>query len=250
MKAEHDWLATPEQNYEEAAWELALYRLILHERDTVKANMTQEDEAQIQRLAEKNTPHILKMMGQQAKRGRRTHFRSGYGIRIFKAAAFMILMMNMALTIAAASNGYVRAKVIQFLTEINESYMEMGFVECEDAVNLPESWQASFYPTYIPKGYELLVSNANDAISEAEYVDDQGNRLTIRVCGTTAFGRLNTENAEIVQTEVGGIPAILLRQPYDETHMLWANGDHSFFVGGPDDETVRQVAESIRLIRK
>ena len=47
---------TPEENYENAALELALYRMLQHEREMVKADSSEDDEKETQRITAESTP--------------------------------------------------------------------------------------------------------------------------------------------------------------------------------------------------
>ena len=51
MAVEQGKLKTPEENYEDAALELALYRMLRHEHEMVKANSSEDDEKETQRIA-------------------------------------------------------------------------------------------------------------------------------------------------------------------------------------------------------
>ena len=51
---------TPEENYENAALELALYRMLQHEREMVKADSSEDDEKETQRITAESTPRTEK----------------------------------------------------------------------------------------------------------------------------------------------------------------------------------------------
>ena len=139
---------------------------------------------------------------------------------------------------------------MDFLTEINASYMSMGFRETELEIDVPENWEGSYYPTFLPKEYMLQSSKSDGGISEAEYTDVQGCILRITECSITAINRVNTENAEISHVKVHGVNATVLKQPYGEIDIVWANGDRYFIVSSNDYDTALAVAESMKLIQK
>ena len=59
MKSDHEKINTPEENYEAASLELALYRIMRHDHDAVKAAMSEDDENELSRIAEEKMPHML-----------------------------------------------------------------------------------------------------------------------------------------------------------------------------------------------
>ena len=248
MDVEQGKLRTPEENYEDAALELALYRMLRHECDTIKERASEDEEAETIRMAEKSTQRMFDLIDRHTRKkyGERNFGR--YGVRLLKVAALAILVLNLGLTVVTATSATVRAKVIEFLTEINTSYM--GFRESGLDIEVPEDWEESYYPTFIPDGYVLRFSNTNGGISEAEYTNAQGDKLLIRICDITADNRINTEGARISRTTVQGVNATVLQQPYEKVDVVWANGDRYFIVSSNDYETTLSVAESIKLIQK
>lgn len=249
MAVEQGKLKTPEENYEDAALELALYRMLRHEHEMVKANSSEDDEKETQRIAAESTPRIFALIERRTKRREGNSFKR-QSARFLKAVACVVLVANMGLTIATATSAPVRAKVMDFLTEINASYMSMGFRETELEIDVPENWEGSYYPTFLPKEYMLQSSKSDGGISEAEYTDVQGCILRITECSITAINRVNTENAEISHVKVHGVNATVLKQPYGEIDIVWANGDRYFIVSSNDYDTALAVAESMKLIQK
>ena len=191
MAVEQGKLKTPEENYEDAALELALYRMLRHEHEMVKANSSEDDEKETQRIAAESTPRIFALIERRTKRREGNSFKR-QSARFLKAVACVVLVANMGLTIATATSAPVRAKVMDFLTEINASYMSMGFRETELEIDVPENWEGSYYPTFLPEGYMLQFSESDKGKNEAEYTDVQGETLRIkdkRREHEAAFGR-------------------------------------------------------------
>lgn len=249
MAVEQGKLKTPEENYEDAALELALYRMLRHEHEMVKANSSEDDEKETQRIAAESIPRIFTLIERHTKRRKENSFKR-QSARFLKAVACVVLVANMGLTIATATSAPVRAKVMDFLTEINASYINMGFRETGVEIDVPENWEGSYYPTFLPKEYMLQSSKSDGGISEAEYTDVQGCILRITECSITVINRVNTENAEISHVKVHGVNATVLKQPYGEIDIIWANGDRYFIVSSNDYDTALAVAESMKLIQK
>ena len=240
---------TPEENYEDAALELALYRMLQHEHEMVKTDSSEDDEKETQRIAAESTPRIFTLIERHTKRRKENSFKR-QSARFLKAVACVVLVANMGLTIATATSAPVRAKVMDFLTEINASYINMGFRETGVEIDVPENWEGSYYPTFLPEGYMLQFSESDKGKSEAEYTDVQGETLRITECNITAMNRINTESADVSYVKVHGANATVLKQPYGEIDIVWANGDRYFIVSSNDYDTALAVAESMKLIQK
>ena len=76
MAVEQGKLKTPEENYEDAALELALYRMLRHEHEMVKANSSEDDEKETQRIAAESTPRIFALIERRTKRREGNSFKS------------------------------------------------------------------------------------------------------------------------------------------------------------------------------
>lgn len=249
MNRQNETICTPEENYEAASLELAIYRTLKREHDTVMADMSEEDETELSRIAEEKMPRMLSFIDKQMKR---TAMRSNVwrqGWRALATAALIALIFNMGLTVAVATSGSVRAKVIRFLMEMNDSYMSIGFTENEEVI-IPKEWQGRYYPTYIPQGYFIQRCISRAGTNMVEYGNPEGNTITIEVCDTNSFGRINTKNAEIDSIQLHAVEATVLRQPSGEVCIIWSLGDRYFSVIGHDYDVVLAVAESIAVIQK
>ena len=242
MAVEQGKLRTPEENYEDAALELALYRMLRHEHEMVKANSSEDDKKETQRIAAESTPRIFALIERHTKRREGNSFKR-QSARFLKAVACVVLVANMGLTIATATSAPVRAKVMDFLTEINASYMSMGFRETELEIDVPENWEGSYYPTFLPEGYMLQFSESDKGKNEAEYTDVQGETLRITECNITVINRINTENAEVSHVKVHGVNATVLKQPYIGKH------PESFQIASEKWKLSRAWVNSLRIIR-
>lgn len=250
MIAENETLKTPEENYEAAALELAIYRMLKRDCDDAKASLSREAAEELAQAAEKSMPRMLKLIDRQTRNIALRQMLQKQGFHILKTAAVIVLVLNMGLTIAAATSSDIRTRVVAFFEEINNSYMTMGFMTTGEELSVPETWMENYYPTYIPEGYSLKFVSSQSGISEVEYEDSQANKLRIQICDITAISRINTEEADVMQAIVHGMKATVLQQPYGEVDMVWAMGDRYFVVNGCNYETVQAVAESIKIIEK
>ncbi len=251
MTVENERIKTPEEKYEEASFELAVYQMMRLEQDALNSRMSEKDEKEISRMANETMSAMLKMIDRRVKL-EDTHkcFRK-QGIRVLKTAAAIILILNMGLTIATAASSDVRAKVIHFLTEINDSYMHMGFSDTGGEAIIPEDWPENYFPTYIPEGYSVRQYVPHKGSCVVIYENSDGNTITIKVSGTDTFGSINTEGAEITYISLHGVTTTVLRQPYGETDIVWAIGDHYFVISSDSSyETALTVAQSMAIVQK
>lgn len=241
---------TPEENYEAASLELALYRIMRRDHDAVKAAMSEEDEKELSQIAEEKMPRMLGFIDQQMKRVAVQSNLWKHGRRILQTAAVAVLILNIGFGAAVATSGNARAKVIRFLMEMNDSYMSVGFTESEGEIIVPEGMGRAVFPHYIPQGYSIQRCVSGTGANLAEYVNAEGNTLTIEVCDINSFSRINTEKSEINFIPLHGVEATILRQPYGDVCIIWSLGDCWFNVTGDDYETTLAVAQSMEAIQK
>lgn len=241
---------TPEEKYEAAALEFVVYRLLKQENDSVKACFSEEEEGEFMQAVEGSTPRMMKCIDRQM--GHMESFTRFWkrSLSFVKTAALFVLVLNMIFSIATAASSNVRAKVIEFLMEINESYISIGYNENGEEALVPEEWQGSYYPTYIPQGYTLQQYSSHEDVNMAQYSDAEENWILIEECDTSSSDMINVEDGEVTYISLHGVIAIVLRQPYEEIDVIWSIGDRYFIVSGCDYDTVLKVAESMSIIRK
>lgn len=250
MNRENEKINTPEENYEAASLELALYRIMKRDHDAVKAAMSEEDEKVLSQIAEEKMPRMLGFIDRQMRRMAVRPSLRRQGHRILQTAAVVVLILNIGFGTAVATSGNVRAKVIRFLMEMNDSYMSIGFTESEGEIIIPEEWEGRYFPTYIPQGYSIQRCVSGTEANLVEYVNAEGNTLTIEVCDINSFSRINTEKSEINFIPLHGVEATILRQPYGAVCIIWSLGDCWFNVTGDDYEITLAVAQSMEAIQK
>lgn len=68
MSTEQLHYRTSEENYVDAALELALYRMLLRESEAIKEGSSEEDERELQRMAAESMPRILAFIDRQMKK--------------------------------------------------------------------------------------------------------------------------------------------------------------------------------------
>ncbi len=242
---------TPEEKYEEASFELAVYRMMQRDNDTVDRMLNEESKAEIDCVSEMTMPEMLKMIDRKSKElWSRKNIKKQFSFAL-KAVASVILIINIGLTIAVAASNEVRVRVINFLTEINESYMSMGFGETGEETTIPVDWSENYFPSSIPEGYVIKQYAPHEGSSHIVYENPEGYELSISVYGTDVTCNINVEQASISYAFVHDVTATVLHQSYGMIDIIWATGDHYFIVSSNEDyETALSVASSMALIKK
>ncbi len=241
MNAANEKLKTPAQDYEEALFGLAVYQMMMDEKEKLKAEKSEADD-------EESMLRILRLIDRHTKSKAGSVWRAS--LRLLKTAALILLVLNMVLTVAATASTSVREKIIGFFMEITESHMDFGFSrELIPADSLKE-WSPNYYPTYIPEGYVMERNVSIGGLSEVDYSNENGDTLTIGIYGETTRSSINMEGAEVSYLLIDDVTAIVLRQPYDQIDIIWSKGERYFMVSGRDYETTRKVAQSMREIEK
>jgi len=242
---------TPEEKFEEASFELAIYRLLRRDLEMIEDCMSKSDKEEAAQIANRTMPRMLTMIEQTIQRVDIHRCIIKQGINILKIAALAILIVNMGITIAAAANSNVRARIIYFLMEMNDSYMDIRFSGADKDISVPENWLESYYPAYIPEGYSIKQCLPYKDCSTVIFSDEKGGEISVKICSTDAFSSLNTEGAKISYVNIQNVTAMVLEQPYSEFNIVWAVGKDYFIVcSNTDYETTLHVAQSVALIQK
>ena len=241
MNAANEKLKTPAQDYEEALFGLAVYQMMMDEKEKLKAEKSEADD-------EESMLRILRLIDRHTKSKAGSVWRAS--LRLLKTAALILLVLNMVLTVAATASTSVREKIIGFFMEITESHMDFGFSREQIPADSLKEWSPNYYPTYIPEGYVMERNVSIGGLSEVDYSNENGDTLTIGIYGETTRSSINMEGAEVSYLLIDDVTAIVLRQPYDQIDIIWSKGERYFMVSGRDYETTRKVAQSMREIEK
>ncbi len=245
-----DTTRTPAEKYEEAALELALYNLLMKERDKALQPL---DEASELLLEEQYNNSLLQRLSLIKRKTHRFH--SGIQHRrnfayFFKIAALIVLYFNLSLTVAVASSSTFRSYLSQFFIQTNNKSSEIGFLIADTTINIPDNWSANIFPTYIPEGYNLVESVSNLAINSTLYINEEGKVLSIEINEKNTRVDLDTENAIISSAQIHGTDATIFGKEGKNT-IVWPYGDQFIIIYMDDslNEAIK-VAESIHLINK
>ena len=173
---------------------------------------------------------------------RRTAWRIPKGGRIV-AAVLIVLMVGAGSAIAAlqmASVGLLGMSAQSYPDHTSYSLTYTG-----KTIEVPESWEGSFYPAYIPEGFTYRSS----ATSEVVYVDASKRALSFSENGVGSSVDYDTENAKITAVELNGAEATLIEKE-DWVTVIWLANNRLFSIDmqGSAEEAL-MVAASVMMIR-
>lgn len=245
MSSIHDNRASALVEYEAAALKLALYYLLLEEALDARS---EEMDPEIAAFCERSDKQII-----TALRKRENALRRKAAIRRIvplaaKAAIYLVLIGNLAASIAFAGSATVRARVMKFFEQDYETHTTVGFVETGESLDIPADWTAPYYPAYIPEGFSLTnITSVEDKL-RATFSDAQNNIIRFSICNDNTDIHINTEGKIKRNVRVQGIDETLYEGEYDR-YLVWLNGELSYIIYTTlPSEECRLIADSMSLI--
>lgn len=173
---------------------------------------------------------------------RRTAWRIPKGGRIV-AAVLIVLMVGAGSAAAAlqmASVGLLGMSAQSYPDHTSYSLTYTG-----KTIEVPESWEDSFYPAYIPEGFVYKESYFHGV----DYVDAKGNMLSYSENTMGAHISFDTENADVKAVQINGAEATLIKKEGWST-VIWSANNRLFVVDLKGEaEIALMVAASVTLIR-
>ena len=238
----------PLENYEKAAFQLALYEIALEEADLAVTEENTSDD--LEKVALASMPRMLKTIEKYTRRASYVRFAKETLPKVGRAVAAFALFVLLGGSIAIASSKTVRASVIEFLIRTTPEYTAVGFYQTEDVIEIPENWGANYYPSYIPDGFTVGQVYARQETSEIVLENEEGDCLFILFGSLSTQSRVDSENSEVVHVTVNGLDSMLITK--EDMHRLVGQlGDEYYCISGklPASEIIR-VAESMVLIKR
>lgn len=250
MENNQSTLKTPMEKYEEAALELASYRLLLGEQQKLSdpalnqiAWVSPDDE-------EEFSKRINKLIDAEFRKEALNSVLKIKPLRLLKFVALLILLVNMAITIAVAASDTIRVQALQFLMQNTPSYTQIRFAPLGIEIEIPVDWPEDYFPTYIPQGFSITKVEPLKDAALVLFENDLNQRIEIDICGIGAVAHIDSENAEAFDIDIMGHRATVL-QKNEWTRIVWSIGDRYIMIrSNTDYETTVSVAESISLIQK
>lgn len=173
---------------------------------------------------------------------RRTVWRIPKGGRIV-AAVLIVLMVGAGSAVAALQMAGI--SLLGLSAQSYPDHTSYSLTYTGKTIEVPESWEDSFYPAYIPKGFEYKESYLHEVV----YADAKGNTLSYSEYTMGTQASYDTENANVTAVQINGAEAILIEKE-GQSAVIWSANNRLFIVdlkGGA--ETALMVAASVTLIR-
>lgn len=174
---------------------IALQEYQAESLETILAETGDDPSAQ-ERLARSEKPTLRRLNRRLNRRLRRRSLRR-FAVRTLpkagRAAACLILVFYIGLTVAVATVQSVRVDLMRFFVRIDGGQASFGFETSDDHLDVPSGWNGYYYPSYIPDGY-VLTGVFDDSVV---YQNRAGTELRFCDSGPDARWTVDTENAEI-----------------------------------------------------
>ena len=180
--------------------------------------------------------------------------------KLVNIAACIILLLAAATPVALANSATFRSKVLELLVEFDhekgEAYFSLVPNETE-AFNVPEGWHGSYFPSYIPDGFDIYDFDPFFPLASIELRDAASNQLFFDEYTEDTDMMIGTENTTISTVDINGFSAYLIEGPAADgvtwsVSITWQNDTNWFHVlsyGLPTEEAIA-VARSVRRVVK
>ena len=165
-------------------------------------------------------------------------------------------MAAIATPVALASSASFRAKVMQLLMEMDSEKGEAYFNFVEDKNTefwVPEGWQGSHYPSYIPDGYQIY--EFDPFFTSIEYRDDHNNQMYFIEHDEDSDMLAGTDNSSVSSITINGHPGYIIDGITSDgiTHtitVVWQNDTTWFSITGfgLSEKEAITVATSVKEI--
>lgn len=236
--------------YEDAQFRLAVVGLEARRAEALIVEADAGDEAfspeTMDRTFERTLPRVLRRM-------RRA--RCWAGIRLFSqgrcsiaasfvAAALIVVLIGGISALAVSEN--MRRSLSRLLVDPQKEFTDFRIDDATgyDEPVVPDGFEGEFYPAYIPQGYSLTSANWAHALYEAP----NGAVLFYDEYDESTVVGLDTEDADITYTKVGGTDAMLV-QKNGLTSVVWSFANRFFVVSIKNTaEEAIKIAESLVVI--
>lgn len=120
------------------------------------------------------------------------------------AAACLIILLTISVTVAAANSEWVRSNVYRLLMKPANNGTTVQMVVDEDAAfYVPSYWNGSYYPSSVPAGFRpaALVDNTGTSL---EMWDQTQRMLILEENSPQTIAWIDTDGAEVSSTTING----------------------------------------------
>lgn len=212
------------------------------EADAGDADLTPEA---MDRAFEHARPLILRRARREERRTNLGLFRRHALSRVATVAAALLSVALIGGISALAVSPEMRESLSRLLVDPQKEFTDFRMdAEPFAEPDVPEDYAGDFYPSYIPEGFSL--EGANNCY--VYYLTDDERVLMYDEYDENTVLGLDTEDADVMNTKVGGTDAMLV-QKNGLTTVVWSFANRFFLVsiqGSPEE--AMKVAESLVII--
>lgn len=173
-------------------------------------------------------------------------------MRIVKVAAFVFVFLSVSVSLAMAASPEFRAEAVRLLQTDQGEYTTLEMAIDQDVfADVPEGWEGSCFPSYIPEGFEVKQIISFPESNVVSYWKDSAyERIYFSEDGPNTVSNLNTENAVIREITIQGKEVIMAIKE-NSIHIYWLDGLHYHILStdGLDENTAIKIAESVKKIK-
>lgn len=131
-------------------------------------------------------------------------------------------------------------------TEFNFSVVSDSSVSADNTLIIKE-----VNLKYIPRGFKLEEKKFSSSIGYVEMTDGENNFFSFSVHPNSGKKYVDTENADVIFTEINGFDAVIISKYYDDdkyTSVLWGDGSKVYFVSGNiSRKKIIKIAENAKV---
>lgn len=174
---------------------------------------------------------------------------------ISRIAAMIVLCIIVSFSILVVSVDAFRVRFFDFILNDHGEYMDVNIVERESLSQeikkqLPQDWDSVFYPSTLPKGYELITANGNEERKNLTFSNNKKESIIMSINLTGEGVRMvDSENAQIEEITVNQQEGISITKDGWQT-LLWSQSGYDFsIICKLSLQECLKMAESITYIR-
>ncbi|MFR5876641.1 MAG: DUF4367 domain-containing protein [Eubacterium sp.] len=167
------------------------------------------------------------------------------GKRIAVIIVFLVVMFSSAMTVNA-----FRKPVVDFIIETYEKFSayfaDKSTLKYSD-YDMYETIEKIYIPTEIPDGFTESENNSDNYTAYTIWCNDAGMKIKLYQMSVILQSNLNTENTDIIQTEINGLPLYTYKQDNTISY-LWYDYGYTFTLILPDNFTADDAGRIIESI--
>ena len=240
--------------YEE--YEDSLFKLIMHDAAEKEGKLFLEEKEKLKNTSESlPSAEAFKRFSQQLDAHLKKPQAYARRQRILKALnrlAIAMLVMIVLLFTTVASVEALRAKVLNFLMDIQSEYTSFELKDNDNGSDGGSStidWHKAYVPTYIPAGYEISDISNGKLLRKIEFKNQQGSFITYTELSEGNKPALDTENASAFETvSINGQEGTLVVKDSLVT-IIWEMNNRMFMIRAQAEKnTAIKVAKGVKYV--